>query len=221
MDLTFALGSDSFLGPMYAEDIEVAPGNPSVVAVSREFLNVSPRHAGVAVFVDGVQLPVTTPTHTGSNNIAFGATPNRLYGYNNETTDFGFRRMNVDLSSGVTVQDVTGGLVGAFNVTIKYDNGLVYTTNGKVINPEPASGPPQGVGTYAGTGFAAAVLPDSADGRTYFLSGNQVLIYDQASLGLIESFTLPASGGSLIRWGANELAYRAGNQVYFLTLTPN
>jgi hypothetical protein len=220
VDLTFSLGNGAF-GPMFAEDIQVAPGNPSEVAISREFMFVSPRHAGVAIYVDGVQLPVTTPGHTGSNSVAFGGTADRLYGYNNETTDFGFRRMNVDPSSGVTIQDVTGGLVEAFNVTIKYSSGLVYTTNGRVINPEPVSGPPQSVGTYAGTGFASAVLPDAASGRTYFVSGSQLLVYDQSTFGLIESFALPEGGGSLIRWGDNALAYRSGSQVYFLTLTPN
>ena len=220
VDLSFSLGTGSF-GPMFAEDIQVAPGNPHEVAISREFMGVSPRHAGVAIYVDGVQLPVTTPGFQGSNSIAFGATADRLYGYNNETTEFGFRRMNVDPNSGVTIQDVTGGLISGFNVTIKYDAGLIYSTNGQVINPEPDSGPPQVVGSYAGVGFASAVLPDSATGRTYFVSGNRLLVYDQSTFDLIESFTLPEGGGSLIRWGDNKLAYRSGSQVYFLTLTPN
>jgi sugar lactone lactonase YvrE len=221
VDLTFSLGTGAF-GPMFAEDIQVAPGDPSTVAVSREYHGVSPRHAGVALYTDGVKLQDETPGHTGSNSIAFGATAGRLYGYNNETTEFGFRRMNVDSSSGVTVQDATGGLVGAFNVTIRFDpgTGLIYTTNGHVINPEPDSGPPQLVGTYSGVGFASSVLPDSATGRIFFLDGNVLRVYDETTFTPIETFTLPSGGGSLIRWGDNQLAYRSGSQVYFVTLTP-
>ena len=46
-----------------------------------------------------------TAIHTGSNVIAFGATAGRLYGYNNETSEFGFRRMDVT-ASGVTVLEI-------------------------------------------------------------------------------------------------------------------
>jgi hypothetical protein len=219
VDMTFSVGSGSF-GPMYAEDLQVAPGNPDVVAVAREFHGIIPRHAGVGIYVDGVQLPVTTPTHTGSNSIAFSATPDRLYGYNNETTEFGFRRMNVDYGSGVTTQDTTGWLIDGI-ATIKFDAGRVYSTSGRVIDPDPTAGPPQVVGTYAGTGFASSVVPDSSTDRTYFLSGNQLLVYRQHTFTLLESFTLPASGGSLIRWGDNGLGYRSGNQVYLITLIPD
>jgi DNA-binding beta-propeller fold protein YncE len=220
VDLTFNLGSDSFFGPRYAEDLAVVPGEPNTVAVSRQYRGVSPRHAGVAVYVDGVQLPQTTPVHTGSNSIAYSADPGRLYGYNNETTDFGFRRMNVDLNTGVTIQDATAGLINGFNVTIKYDAGRVYSTNGRAIDPEPASGLPQLVGTYSGVSQASAVAPDSAAGRVYFLSGTQLLVFNQDTFTPIETFTLPAGGGSLIRWGDQGLAYRSTNQVYLITLTP-
>ena len=48
-DLQFGLGSDSFFGPYLAEDIEVQPGSPDVIAVARYNAGVSPRHAGVAI----------------------------------------------------------------------------------------------------------------------------------------------------------------------------
>jgi hypothetical protein len=219
VDQRFSLGRGQF-GLRYAEDIAVSPDDPTTVAVAEEYHGVSPRHAGVFIFTGGVQLPNSTPGFIGSNSIAFGATGGRLYGYDNETTEFGFRRMNVD-ANGVTIQDVTGGLVGAFNVTIKYDRatGLVYTTNGMVIDPEAAGGP-QVVGAYSGTGFASSVVVDSANDRVYFLTGSQLLVYDEINFTLIESFNLPAGGGSLVEWGAGELAYRSSDQVYFLTLTP-
>jgi hypothetical protein len=220
VDQTISLGTGAF-GPRYAEDLAVAPGAPTTLAVSLKRLGISPRHDGVAIFVDGAQLPVVTPDHTGSNSIAFGATGGRLYGYNNETTEFGFRRMNVG-PTGVTTQDVTGVFSG-FGVTIKYDpgTGLVYSSNGTVLDPEPAGGAPQLVGMYPNTGFASAVLPDSGTGRTYFISGGQLRVYDQGRFNAVESFALPADGGSLLRWGDNQFAYRSGTNVYFVTLTPD
>src|SRR5687767_2732712 len=55
--LQFAVGSDPFFGPMLVEDMAVLPGNPAAVAISRRYQGVSPRHAGVAVYDDGVPRP--------------------------------------------------------------------------------------------------------------------------------------------------------------------
>jgi hypothetical protein len=93
----FTLGADSFFGAYSVEDMAVVPGSPQVVAVSRKNTGVSPRHAGVAIYDNGIQRPITTPRHTGSNVIEFGSAT-RLYGYNNESTEYGFRRMTVDAS---------------------------------------------------------------------------------------------------------------------------
>src|SRR5207253_9480150 len=108
VDLKFGLGNDpapSLSSPRYVEDMQVLPGNAHAIAASLQFKGLSPRHAGVAVFDDGVARQTQTPAHTGSNVIEFSATANMLYGYNNETTEFGFRRMIVD-ASGVSVLDV-------------------------------------------------------------------------------------------------------------------
>ncbi len=108
----FQLGTpDPIFGVRAVEDLAVLPGNANAFAVARQFPNVGPGHAGVAVydtgvFASGVERSNVTAIHTGSNVIAFGATAGRLYGYNNETTEFGFRRMDVT-ASGVTVLEST------------------------------------------------------------------------------------------------------------------
>src|SRR5262249_10600012 len=94
--LQFTLGSDTFFGPFYAEDITVQPGNPQVALISLMNLGISPRHAGTAVFDNGVARTQRTQRHTGSDRVEFSANPSRAYGYNNETTEFGFRRLAVD-----------------------------------------------------------------------------------------------------------------------------
>src|SRR5712692_6246356 len=134
--LQFPLGSDPFFGPMYVEDMQVLPGYPDSIAVSRKYQGFSPRHAGVAVYDSGVRRPTQTPGHTGSNVIQFSASADTLYGYNNETTEFGFRRMRVD-DSGVTILDSTGNLISGFGVDIRFDSGdwQIYSTTGRVIDP--------------------------------------------------------------------------------------
>ncbi|MGH9863686.1 MAG: IPT/TIG domain-containing protein, partial [Candidatus Acidiferrales bacterium] len=122
--IQFALGSDSFFGPMFAEDMVVIPGSNTALAVSRFFQGVSPRHAGVGIYDNGVKRTNTTQTHTGSNRIEPSASASRLYGYNNETTEFGFRRLTVD-TNGVTEQDATGNLISGFGVDIEFAAGQV------------------------------------------------------------------------------------------------
>src|SRR5207253_6187465 len=56
-DLKFALGSDSFFGPYYVEDMQVLPGNAHAIAASLMNKGISPRHAGVAIYDDGVVRP--------------------------------------------------------------------------------------------------------------------------------------------------------------------
>ena len=106
----FQLGMpDPIFGVRTVEDLVAVPGDPNAVAVARQFPTVGPGHAGVAVYdlgqFDVVERSNATASHTGSNVIAFGANAARLYGYNNETTEFGFRRMDVT-PSGVTVLEM-------------------------------------------------------------------------------------------------------------------
>jgi hypothetical protein len=214
--LQFSLGSDSFFGPYYVEDLAVLPGTSDSIAVSLKNLGVSPRHAGVAVYDSGVQRPTATPRHTGSNVIE-AASSTTLYGLNNETTEYGFRRMAV-APSGVTVTDVTGSLVNTFGIDIAYQAGKVYFTDGKVADP---TGPTVALlGTYAGA--FGPVAPDTANNRVYFLTtdpsnpANSLLrIYNMTTFASMGGFTLTGiTGGShLITWGNSGIAFRTATQV--------
>jgi hypothetical protein len=205
-DLSFYLNPDG--PPLFAGDLSVQPGNPNTVAIVR-------RNAGVAIYDDGVARPTVAG---GSSSIAFSSDPTRIYGYNSDSTEFGFRRLTVD-DSGVRVQDVTGGLVFGFNVTIKFDAGFVYSTHGEVVDPRESGGPPQLVGTIP-VGFASSVVPDSASDRVWYLAGNQLLEYTESHLTRVAQYTLPSGGGSLIRWGDfGGLAYQNGTNVYLLNVT--
>jgi VCBS repeat-containing protein len=201
--LQFALGHDSFSGPFRVDDMAVLPGNANAIAISRRNIGFSPRHEGVAIYDNGVARPTTTPDHTGSNAIEVSGTANVLYGLNQETTEFGFRRMTVD-ASGVVVTKVTQNLISVFGVDIEHDAGRIYTTNGRVIDPEAATL----LGTMAASG---SIEPVSSRGLTFFLNGTQLQAFDQATFLLVRSLTATGILGSspgLIHWGNNGLAFR-------------
>ncbi len=61
--LQFVLGSNLSGTPFFVEDMEVLPGEPQAVAVSRRYEGISPQHAGVGVYDNGVMRPNTTPVH--------------------------------------------------------------------------------------------------------------------------------------------------------------
>ena len=222
--LQFSLGSDPFFGAFRAEDMAVAPGQPDVLAVSRLRVGVSPRHGGVAIFDNGVRRSLTTPDHTGSNVIEFSRSPEILYGQNNETTEFGFRRMAVG-SCGVLTLSSIQSLISGFNIDFRLDNGVAYANGGRAIDPEAGNI----LGTFmivnAGSFLSGSVLvaPDAKAGKVYFLlnDGGQTLlrVYDSKKFVRLGDLVLPgvpSSFSSLVRWGTNGLAFRTPTQVYLL-----
>ena len=213
--IQFGLGSDPFFGPFLAEDIEVQPGNPRVIAVSRKNLGVSPRHAGVAIYDDGVQRPNATPRHTGSNRIEFSDSPGVLYGYNNESTEFGFRDVTVD-GAGATQGTVTRDLITGFGVDIEFHDGLIYATTGRSIDPAARVA----VGTYPGVSFSRGVVADSNAGLVYFLTTNSLLVFDMATFVLLE--TVPLSGGErgLVQYGPGSLAFINAGSIVLVDVNP-
>ena len=214
--LQFALGADPFFGPYFAEDIEVLPGQATSVAVSRRYDGVSPRHAGVAIYDSGAMRPLTTPTHTGSNVIEPSMLAARLYGLNSETSEFGFRRMNV-APEGVSVVDATPGLVDGFNLDMEFDAGRIYFSNGQVIDPEQR----QLLGTFTlPQGVSSPVVRPAADiGRVFFMTGGTLRTFNATTfvpLGTVDITGVEGDARSLIRVGATGLAFRTSEDQVFL-----
>lgn len=217
--LQFALGVDSFFGPLYPEDLAVQPGHPGVVAVSLRRLGVSPRHGGVAVFDEGVQRPTRTPDHTGSNVIEWSFDPATLLGYNNETTDFRMRRMRVD-ASGVTITAALSTSISGFGTDIFFHENVLYSTNGVAVDPTTGAT----LGTYPGVGFASSVVADEARDEVYFLTGSSIRVYRLSTFTFLESIAVAGVSGStddLVRWGSDGLAFRTTNgQVFLISEDP-
>jgi hypothetical protein len=60
-DISYSLGSDPFLGPYIALDLQVAPGAPHTVAVSKGIATVIPKaQGGITIFDDSAPRPTTT-----------------------------------------------------------------------------------------------------------------------------------------------------------------
>ncbi|HZH29791.1 MAG TPA: Calx-beta domain-containing protein [Pyrinomonadaceae bacterium] len=213
--LQFSLGQDSFHGSYSTNDLAVAPGKPNVVAVARYYPAVSPSTAGVAVFDNGVQRSKTGPSHIeGADFLAFSATESKLYG---SGYHYGLRTMTID-ASGVTVEGKTSFEVRG---SIKFANGLVYSSGGQVINPATSTL----LGTFSGAGAHAFAI-DVAAGRAYFLApesfGGDTLVlkaFDLTTFVPVGSATISGITGaptSMVRWGANGLAFRTTGGVYLL-----
>lgn len=196
--------------PTFVEDLAVQPGNPNVIAVARQDPNYSPRHAGTVVYENGVRRPNLVRE---GNVIEFGDTPERVYGYNSETTAFGFSRMRLD-ATGMNLVDVVGNLITGFGVDMTYAAGRIYATSGRVIEAE------QRVlaGTYSASGL---VRPDVDANRTYILQGSTLNVFNLTTFAFLEAHPLAGVSGarSLIRWGDNGLAFATPgtNRVYFVT----
>ena len=121
------LPASSFFGQLFAERIAVSPLDADVVAVSMYRPTASPRHGGVALIRAGVVQPVMTQDHTGSNLIAFDADGQFVYGFNNESTEFGLRRIVV-LPDGLREEQVVTTAAG-FSL-----RALDWSTNGLVLD---------------------------------------------------------------------------------------
>ena len=213
----FALGSQLNCGDLFVEDMQVVPGSPGSVAISRMTgINCSSNHEGVAIYDHGVQRVARTDSNTGSNLIQF-ASANTLYGYNTRTTEFGLRTMVVDaLGVAVTRINSFAGLdLGGIRFA-DVAGGRLYTRSGHVIDPAvPALLAHYGVSIVGG----GLVLPDGALGRVFFLSFESgvwsLRAFDMTSippvrLGREDISNVVGQPGGLIRWGNGGLAFHTG-----------
>ncbi len=121
------LPMDSTFGPYVTESLAASPVDPAVVALSLAYTGLSPRHAGVLLVRGLVGMPQRTQGHTGSNGIVFGRDGQSLYGFNNETTEFGLRRIEV-LADGLAERQVLSNAIGQF-----YLQSIDRTANGLVV----------------------------------------------------------------------------------------
>ena len=191
----------SINGSYQFQDMDVMPGSPQSLAVAV-------RYDGAIIYDNGVPRPnISNGGAYSLNTIEFSDSPTTLYGYDNESSGYELVKLAVN-SSGVTGVSSSNGIISGYGVTIDYAGGLLYATSGRVVDPEARSLR----GTFQSGGSAMAI--DSTLNRAFFINNNVLTAYDTNTFLKIGSVTLPTFSGtptSLVRWGANGLAFRTTN----------
>lgn len=171
-------------GQLLPEDITVSPVDADVVAVSTIRPGVSPRHGGVVLIRGGAVQPVMTQDHTGSNLITFDANGQYVYGFNNETTEFGLRRLAV-LPNGLAQELVVPALGNFGTRTLDWHDGRLVLD--RWVYSAPALAQLGSVGVTGG-----GCRPHSVPNRLlcnpmapYSTSNGQVAVVDSASFAVL------------------------------------
>ncbi len=240
VDQQFSLGT-SPLSPQYpyhAGSIIPLPGQPQSVAVTRNYFGLSPSNDGIVVYDNGVmRTNILLRGYNIYDSVVASGSPARLYSYDNESTGYTFAQINVDangLTVGQTSDSFGTSILSGFTTRIKFDidNGLVYATNGKVIDPQALTD----VGTFPGltdfdlftAGGSADVIPSGSENRVYFLIGEKdsfgsrpvsLRTYNQTTFQQISSFTTPSNYfniGDLSEISPSAFVFRSNQGVELL-----
>lgn len=250
IEKTFNLPVDSEWGQTYVQEMHVVPGSPQSIVVEL-FANVDPAEDGAALYNDSglVNWIPGQSLVNGGNSIfwldtfTFTSSPSIIYGLpvaptggtffaEVQVSPSGLSRMAGGVGSGQPPQQ-SGSIV-------RSDGALLYTNTGQVWDPSTQ----KLLGTYlAANGnpltYTGSVIPDSANGHTYFLDGFAqyaqyeslgIDVYDQASealIGAVPFLGLNSAGAvDLARWGTNGFAFRlldttgtnpSANQIVIVT----
>jgi hypothetical protein len=211
-DIAYSLGRNSFFGPYFALDLQVAPGAPHATAVSRGIMGISPAaQGGIEIFDDSTARSTTVAG--GSNlydTIQWGSDDTALYAANYESSGFDFYILTVS-ASGIVLDTDLSGDIGGYSKRIHFDPGTkqIYSDFGDVVD---TSGNP--VGSYSPDN-EGVMVPDSTLGKAFFVSeasGSmaEIQVFDQkkfTSLGSIMISNVSEFPTHIVRWGNNGLAF--------------
>ena len=224
IDGKFNLGSDASFGPNLAEDILVLPGSNSSVLVSLMNTAISPRHRGVRIYDNGIMRPKMTQEHTGSNVLTSTRYNGKIYGYNNETTEFGFRHLIVS-DSGLVEGYVYEAIINGFGTVIESRDSFIYSSAGEVL--DLSKDIPLLVGKFDLTpGYQTVVEPAIDSSVVYFVIQNfqneyYLQSFDPKSFGPKGDRLLPNSVSgildNLLQWGGKgKLALNTSENIVIL-----
>lgn len=197
------------LGPLLAEDVAAVSGHPDTVAVSERVCCFSARNEGVAVFDAGGQRPQIAGGSSNSLTSTFGTT---MYAYNNETSDFVLRTLQVD-GNGVHQTNGSSGLIERYNVQIRFAAGRIFTTNGLVIDPVARA-------VVANVNNSGAFYADASSGFLFMASNSGIKLFSLSDYQPVRTLSAPESSEatSLVRWGPKGVAYTTNTgHLYVIT----
>jgi len=211
---TIALGSNTETGNYLAEDIVILPGE-NTIAVSRKNRNFAPRHEGVAIFENGVGRTTASKNHTGANQIEWLST-GQLLGFNNETTEYGIRKMTVGADGIANTQTANVEAING-NLTFAIHDDIAFFSNGKALQNLAVD--PVVAGTFENA-FGPVVYDQSANLVCYasnnLLGGISLNRYNPTDFTLVDSHPITQVTGivkSIVACGNGCYAMNTADQV--------
>jgi hypothetical protein len=193
----------------YVSDLAVVPEDPAVVAAAVPTRTV--------VYQDALPLPnMVEPADNFEHFLEFSSgVPSTFY----LASVGGLRKVAVT-PDGATVLEGIGGLINGYDRDLRCDGGWVFTTGGRVFDPEAKT-------NLAALPYSGPVAPDSGSGRVFYLTGSGstcslvCLNFNNLQLaGTIAITNVSGTPTSLIRWGSDGLAFRTtGGQVFLVRTT--
>jgi hypothetical protein len=222
IEKTLALPVDPTYGQLIVADIKAVPGAPKSFVAALFRVAVSPPEEGIALFNDtGLVSGPLNPLPNGIgavDNFVLAGNPPNIYSMP-PLGVFTFDAGGLHPQQPETIP----GTIQQIGLTAATDGTLIYTSAGVVWNPTTQTV----VGNYNPPLLnAAGVVPDTSEGRTFFLNptsqnveggATSVEAYDQASFAFAGFVGFPALPGvdvvELTRWGTDGFAFLVGDFV--------
>ncbi|MDX2088075.1 MAG: thrombospondin type 3 repeat-containing protein, partial [Kofleriaceae bacterium] len=203
VDLIFAL-APQVQGPVFAQEIEVAPTDAHSVAIVSAYSGISPQSTGIALYDDGVERG--TSVDPGANRLEFAQDGSVLFGLVNEVSSFAAVQMSVG-PSGLAVLDSLPDRVVGFYRDFHAADDMLVGTDGSVIQQADL----RLAGHVAAQPSANAVVSDPATRGLYFVSRGGVEVFDRHRF--VPRAWLPISGllgspADAVLLGPGRLAFR-------------
>jgi trimeric autotransporter adhesin len=235
-DISISLGSYLNNGPMYALDVEVAPGCARTVAISRGAPGVSPsEEGGVAIYDDATPRPNSVPGFGSGpgpiDRLLWKADGSAIYGADTEGTSADLYVLPVDANGVEAGQDfIIGGTLGFVPRDYNSTTGYVYAATGQAVDPADGSV----VGTFpfdavlGGADGYYGVVTDGKINLAYFLVqaqwdtnyGEDVLeVFDLTHFTFLGGIAVPGAGAlqvKMLRWGNDGLAVLTQGSVILI-----
>jgi hypothetical protein len=231
----FSLGTGTLSGcttaPLLVDDMEVLPGLPRAVAISRKYSGgCSPWHFGIAVYDNGTQRQEVTapfqPNATLANIIEFSGSSGTLYGLDGESDGSMFSTIAVN-PSGASISKGTLRPFSAIGIRVDmvFEGARIYTNDGEVLDPVTHVS----LGKYLRPNqdiILTSVRPDPLLNKVFFIGRSfttgalHLIAYDKTTNQFLgtEEIDLANDGGfctsglnartQLYRWGTDGLAFR-------------
>ncbi|HEX6123751.1 MAG TPA: Calx-beta domain-containing protein [Pyrinomonadaceae bacterium] len=185
----------------YMSDIAVSPGDPGTVVVASG--------GAVGVYDNGVKRP--TVPNAGVSFVEYNSTPDVVYAVNGTSSAANFYKLGITPTGMTVLSDVQR----VFNIAreVRFAGGRMYGSDGRVVDPETN----RILGRFSVTGDVAggnSVVVDPDSGRAFVLSRDELAAFDINTFNKIGAIPNPATStasyepATLVRWGANGLAFR-------------